>query len=119
MRPRSTACRVQRLKDQQQPVAVGRVVKTLERAQFLDLFLQALLIGLLRFAIRLHLRRPLLERDLTPRLNPEILGIDFHAFILMTWLGVEERVGSNVARAWAKRPLKPYLVARRLNGALG
>src|SRR5580658_9054740 len=54
---------VHSLENQQQRVAVGRVEKAWHGAQRLDVFFQKFLIPLLRFAKRLHRRRPLLEID--------------------------------------------------------
>ena len=61
------------LKNQQQRIAVGRVVKLLQRAQLLDVLFQEFLILLLRFAKGLHIRRPLFEFDLFSGPHPEIL----------------------------------------------
>ena len=54
------------LKNEQQRVAVGRVVKLLQPAQLLDVFSQEFLILLLRLEERLHNRRPVSEFDLFP-----------------------------------------------------
>jgi hypothetical protein len=61
------------LKNQQQRIAVGRVVKALQRTQLLNVFSQEFLIPLLRLAKRLHHRRPLPEFDFCSGLHPEIL----------------------------------------------
>ena len=61
------------LKNQQHRIAVGRVVKLLQRAQLLHLFFEEFLILLLRLVNGLHQRRPLLEFDLFAFLHPEIL----------------------------------------------
>jgi hypothetical protein len=52
---------VQGLKNQQQCIAAGRVVKLLQRAQFLNVFFQEFPIPLLRLAKGLYQRRPLME----------------------------------------------------------
>jgi len=54
------------LKNQQQGIAVGRVVKLLECAQLCNVFFQEFLILLLRLAIRFNDRRPLLEVEPFP-----------------------------------------------------
>ena len=61
------------LKNQQQRIAVGRVVKALQRAQLLNVFFQEFLIPLLRLAKGLHDRRPLSEFDLFSGPHAEIL----------------------------------------------
>ena len=61
------------LKNQQQRIAVGRVVKALQRAQLLYVFSQEFLIPLLRLAKGLHSRRPLFEFDLFSGPHPKIL----------------------------------------------
>jgi hypothetical protein len=61
------------LKNQQQRIAVGRVVKLLQRAQFLNVFFQEFLILLLRLAKGLHDRRPLLSLTFSPGPHTEIL----------------------------------------------
>ncbi len=66
------------LKNQQQGIAVGRIVKLLQRVQLLNVSFQKFLILLLRLEERLHLRRPLAEFDLFSAPYAEILGIDFH-----------------------------------------
>ena len=60
------AASVHPLKNQQQRIAVGRVVKLLQRAQLLNVFLQEFLILLLRLAKGLHNRRPILSLTLSP-----------------------------------------------------
>ena len=69
---------VHSLKNQQQRIAVGRIVKLLQRAQLLNVFVQEFLILLLRLANGLHNRRPFAEFDLFARPNAKILGIDLH-----------------------------------------
>ena len=69
---------VHSLKNQQQRIAVGRVVKALQRTQLLDVFSQEFFIPFLRPAKGLHLRRPLFEFDLFSGSHSEILCIDFH-----------------------------------------
>jgi len=64
---------VHSLKNQQQGIAVGRVVKALPRGQLRNVFFQQFLIPLLRPANGLHCRRPLFEFDLFPGPHPEIL----------------------------------------------
>ena len=54
------------LKNQEQRIAVGSVVKVLQRAQLRNVFSQQFLILLLRLAKRLRNRRPLTELDLLP-----------------------------------------------------
>ena len=61
------------LKNQEQRIAVGSVVKVVQRAQFRNVLFQEFLIILLRFAKGLHSRRPLTELDLRSRPHPEIL----------------------------------------------
>ena len=55
---------VQCLKNQQQRITVGRVVKLLQRAQLFNVFFQEFLILFLRLAKGLYQRRPFLEIDL-------------------------------------------------------
>ncbi len=71
------AAGVHPLKNQQQRIAVGRVVKLLQRAELLNVFGQEFLILLLRLVNGLHNGRPFTEIDLFPG-HPEILGIDLH-----------------------------------------
>jgi len=66
------------LKNQQQRIAVGRVVKALQRAQLFNVFSQEFLIPLLRLAKGIHNRRPLPEFDRFSGPNTGILLIDFH-----------------------------------------
>ena len=61
------------LKNQQQRIAVGRVVKLLHCAQLCNVFFQDVLILLLRLAKGLHDRRPRSEVDLFPWRDTEIL----------------------------------------------
>ena len=61
------------LKDQQQRVAVGGIVKLLQHAQCFNVFFQELFISLLRFAKRLQSRRPFLEFDVGSGMHAEIL----------------------------------------------
>ena len=58
------SCRIHRLKDQQDGIAVGCVEKLLQRAQLRNVLFQQLLIVLLRLVHGLHVRRPLPEVDL-------------------------------------------------------
>jgi len=67
------AAGVHSLKKQQQCIAVGRVVKLLQRVELLHVFLEKFLILLLRFAKWLHARRPSLELDFFSGTYPEIL----------------------------------------------
>ena len=67
------AGRVHPLQDQQQGIAVGRVVQALQGVQCLDVCAQELLILLLRPIDRLHARRPFLEVDLVSGPYPEVL----------------------------------------------
>ena len=60
------AASVHPLKNQQQRIAVGRVVKLLQRAELLNVFCQEFLILLLRLVKGLHDRRPFTEFDLFP-----------------------------------------------------
>src|SRR5664279_1527671 len=69
------------LKNQQQRIAVGGVVKPLQRAQRFDVFFQKFLILLLRLANGLYRRRPLAECDLLSGPHSEILGINFHLLL--------------------------------------
>jgi len=66
------------LENQQQRIAVGRVVKALQRAQLFNVFSQEFLIPLLRLAKGIHNRRPLPEFDRFSGPNTGILLIDFH-----------------------------------------
>ena len=68
---------VHRLKNQQHRIAVGRVVKALQRAQLLNLFFEEFVILLLRLVNGLHQRRPLFELDLFACLDPKILELIF------------------------------------------
>src|ERR1019366_4531598 len=61
------------LKNQEQCMAVGRVVNTLQRTQLLDVFVQELFIPFLGLANGLHHRRPFLEFDLLSGPHTEIL----------------------------------------------
>jgi multidrug efflux pump subunit AcrB len=61
------------LKNQQQRIAAGGVVKLLQRTQFLNMFFQKFSIRFLGPAKGLHQRRPLSELDLFPGPHPEIL----------------------------------------------
>src|ERR1700690_435867 len=67
------ACRVHRLKNNEQCVAIGRVVKLLQRAQFLNVLFQQLLIFFFRFEERFDDGRPLLKFDLVSMAHTEIL----------------------------------------------
>jgi hypothetical protein len=69
------------LKNQQQRIAVGRVVKALQGTQFLNVFSQEFLIPLLRVAKGLHHCRPLFEFDLFSGSHPETFELIF-IFIL-------------------------------------
>ena len=69
---------VHSLKNQQQRIVIGRVVKALQGIERLDVFLEEFLVPLLLLADGLHTRRPLLEVDLLALLNTEILRFDFH-----------------------------------------
>ena len=60
------------LKNQQQRIAAGRVVKALQRTQLLNVFFQEFLIPLFRLAKGLHDRRPLFECDLLSGPHAEI-----------------------------------------------
>jgi hypothetical protein len=61
------------LKNQQQRIAVGSIVKALQRAQLLNVFSQEFPILLLRLQNRLHNRRPLLSLTFFSRPHAEIL----------------------------------------------
>jgi hypothetical protein len=61
------------LKNQQQRIAIGRVVKVLQRAQLLNVLFQEFLILFLRLAKGLYNRRPLSEFDLFSGPHTEIL----------------------------------------------
>ncbi len=67
------SCRIHRLKDQQDGMAVGCVEKLLQRAQFRNVLFQEFLILLLRLVYGLHGRRPFLEVDLVSLPDAEIL----------------------------------------------
>jgi hypothetical protein len=54
-------------------VTIGRVVKTLHRAEFGDVLLKQTLVLILRFVDRIDLRRPLLEMDLVSFANTKVL----------------------------------------------
>ncbi|MGB7758803.1 MAG: hypothetical protein WBL61_03185 [Bryobacteraceae bacterium] len=61
------------LENQEQRIAVGSVVKVLQRAQLLNVLSQEFLIILLRRAKWLHNRRPLFELDVFSGPHTEIL----------------------------------------------
>src|ERR1039457_1411674 len=61
------------LKDQEQRIAAGRVVKLLQGTQLLNVFSQEFSILLLRFAKGLHNGRPLAELDILSGPHPEVL----------------------------------------------
>jgi hypothetical protein len=61
------------LKNQQQRVAVGSVMKALQRIQFRYVFFQEFFIPLLRPAKRLHICRPPFECKLFSGPHPEIV----------------------------------------------
>jgi hypothetical protein len=67
------AARVHSLKNQQQRIAAGGVLKVLQRTQFLNMFSQQFSICFLGLAEELHHRRPLSELDLFTGPHPEIL----------------------------------------------
>ena len=64
--------RIHRLKDQQDGMAVGCVVKLLQRAQLRNVLFQKLLIVLLRLVDGLHFRRPFLKVDFVAFLYAEV-----------------------------------------------
>jgi hypothetical protein len=70
---------VHALEDQQQRIAVGCVVKLLQRAQLFHVFLQEFLIPLLRFRIGIDNRRPFAEVDLFVCRHTVIFRIDGHS----------------------------------------
>ena len=70
--------RVHRLKDQQDGVTVGRIVKLLERAQSGDVIFQELAIVLLRIVYRLHPGRPFSQIDRVAFFDAKVVRIDFH-----------------------------------------
>ena len=72
------AAGVHTLKNQQQRIAVRRIVKALQRAQLRNVFFQDFLIFLLRAAKRLHHRWPVFELHLLRGRYAEILRFDFH-----------------------------------------
>ena len=72
------AASVHPLKNQQQGIVVGRIMKMLECVELFHVFFQKLLIPFLRLEEGLHLRRPLFEFELFSGPYTEILGIDFH-----------------------------------------
>ena len=65
---------VHRLKDQQYRITVGRVVKTLQRAQLRHLLFEEFVLLLLRLVNRLDARWPFFEADLFAFRHPEIFG---------------------------------------------
>jgi hypothetical protein len=67
------ASSVHSLKDQQQGILVGRVVKLLQRAQLLHVLVQEFFVLLIRLAVRGDSRRPLTEVDLLVWQHTEIL----------------------------------------------
>jgi hypothetical protein len=64
---------VVRQRNKEQCVAIGRVVKLLQRAQFLNVLFQQFLILFFRFAERFDERRPLFKFDLVSMAHAEIL----------------------------------------------
>jgi hypothetical protein len=64
---------VQSLKDQQQCITVGRVVKLLQRTQQLRVLFDEFVVSLFRFVNRRHMRRLLFEVHRFSRSHPEIL----------------------------------------------
>jgi hypothetical protein len=75
----SFSCRVHRLKDQEDGMAIRRIVKLLHRVQLRDVVFQQFLILLFRFVDGFDDRRPFLEVDLVALPYPKIVGIDFHS----------------------------------------
>ena len=67
------SCRIHRLKDQQDGIAVGCVEKLLLRAQLRNVLSQKFVILLLRLVDGLHVRRPLPEIDLVSFPHAKIL----------------------------------------------
>ena len=90
---------VHALEDQQQRMAVGRVVEALQRAQLLNVFPQELLDSASSTCKGLHARRPLPEFDASPAARGN-LGIDFHVITLhaITTL-YKDRVQADAQRA--------------------
>jgi len=74
------SCRIHRLKDQQDGIAVGCVQKLLQGTQLHNVLCQQFLIVLLRLVDRLHVRRPLSEVDNVSLPNAKIPRIDFHRY---------------------------------------
>ena len=64
--------RIHSLKAQQDGVAVGCIVKLLQRAELCNVLLQQLLIVLLRLIHRLHFRRPLPKINFVTFLHAEV-----------------------------------------------
>ncbi len=69
---------VHALKNQQERIAAGRVVKALQGTQFLNVFFKEFFVPLVRLAQWLHHRRPLFECDLLSGPHAEIVRIDSH-----------------------------------------
>ena len=70
--------RVHRLEDQEECVAVGRVMQLLQRAQCGDMLLEELLIVLFRFINRIHARWPLRKVNSLSFVDAKRLGIYLH-----------------------------------------
>ena len=64
--------RIHRLKDQQDGVTVGCVVKLLQRAELCNVLLQQFLIVAFRLIHRLHFRRPLPKINFITFLHAEV-----------------------------------------------
>ncbi len=72
------AGRVHRLKNKQQRIAVVRVVESLQFAEFLNVFVESLLVLFLRCVERLHPGWPLVEIDRCAFRHLEIVGLNVH-----------------------------------------
>ena len=70
--------RVHRLKDQQDGVTIGRIVKLLERAQSGDMIFQEFAIILLRIVYRLRSGRPFSQIDRVAFLDAKVARVDLH-----------------------------------------
>src|SRR5258706_1352006 len=77
------ACRVHRLKNQQQRMVVFGIEQALEFTHFPGARFESGFVILLRLVKRLHLGRPLFEFDLFAFADAEFFGFDFH--MLMSW----------------------------------
>src|SRR5664279_3919392 len=110
--------RVHPLKNQQQRIPVGGVVKLLQRAQLRNMFFQKFLVLLFRLENGLPDRRPFFEVDLLPGAHPEILGVDFHLLPSVVTNGVSALGPPGLGRRWAQHSHSIDIAATSIIGTL-